>query len=53
MTEIEKQLNLNTVADLQDFTPTTATEPESSRRCVKQGEKSVYVEHNSGTININ
>lgn len=53
VTEIEKQLNLNTVADLQDFTPTTATEPESSRRCVKQGEKSVYVEHNSGTININ
>lgn len=53
VTEIEKQLNLNVVAKIQDFTPTTATEPERPRRCIQQGEKSVYIEKNTGTITIN
>lgn len=53
MKEIETHFKQETIAEIQDFTPTNATEPVGARRIVQQGERSVYVEHLTGTININ
>ena len=50
--EIEKNMDTMHSLDTGRFTPSDATEPESSRRFVKQGDKSVYIEKNEGTINI-
>lgn len=51
--EIEKCLNISTVFQDKKFTPTTGTVPDMSKRIFQQGEKSIYVESNNGTININ
>lgn len=50
--EIEKNMDMMHSVDTGRFSPSEATEPESSRRFVKQGDKSVYIEKNDGTINI-
>ena len=52
MQEIEKHFKQDTIAEIQDFIPINATEPMETRQIIQQGEKSVYVEHNNGTINI-
>ena len=44
------------VADFRQdkkFTPTTENVPNMSRHIFQQGDKPIYVENNSGTININ
>lgn len=51
--EIEKQINVSPVFQDEKYTPTTETVPKMSRRIFQQGDKSIYVENNSGTININ
>ena len=53
VTEIEKQLNINNVVEISKFIPTTVTAPEKVKRFIQQGDRTVYVEHNSGTITIN
>ncbi len=50
---IEKQLNINNVVEISKFIPTTATAPEKVKHFIQQVDRSVYVEHNSGTITIN
>ena len=52
VTEIEKHLKTSSSVDNGGFTPSYATEPEAGRRIINQGEKSVYVVNNVGTINI-
>ena len=51
--EIEKQIEVSSVFQDNKFTPTTETAPKQSRRIFQHGDKSLYVENNSGTININ
>ena len=51
--EIEKQINVSSVFQDNKFIPTTETAPKLSRRIFQHGDKSIYVENNSGTININ
>lgn len=51
--EIEKQINVSPGFQDEKYTPTTETVPKMSRRIFQQGDKSIYVENNSGTININ
>lgn len=53
LNEIEKQINVSSVFQDNKFTPTTETAPKQSRRIFQHGDKSIYVENNSGTININ
>lgn len=53
MKKIESHFKQETIVEIQDFTPTKATEPVNARRIVQKGDKSVYIEHNSGTINLN
>ena len=51
--EIEKQIDVSSVFQDNTFTPTTETAPNMSRHIFQQGDKPIYVENNSGTININ
>ena len=53
LNEIEKQINVSSVFQDNKFIPTTETAPKLSRRIFQHGDKSIYVENNSGTININ
>lgn len=53
LNEIEKQINVSSVFQDNKFIPTTETAPKQSRRIFQHGDKSIYVENNSGTININ
>ena len=53
LNEIEKQINVSSVFQDNKFTPTTETSPKQSTRIFPHGDKSIYVENNSGTININ
>lgn len=53
LNEIEKQINVSSVFQDNKFTPTTETAPKQSRHIFQHGDKSIYVENNSGTININ
>lgn len=51
--EIEKQIKVSSVFQDKKFTPTTENVPNMSRHIFQQGDKPIYVENNSGTININ
>ena len=51
--EIEKCINISTEFQDKKFTPTTGTAPDIPIHIFQQGDKSLYVENNSGTININ
>ncbi len=53
LNEIEKQINVSSVFQDNKFIPTTETAPKQSRCIFQHGDKSIYVENNSGTININ
>lgn len=50
--KIEKAINISSPIENKGFIPTTATEPLLPKRILQQGDKSVYIENNTGTINI-
>ena len=51
--EIKKYLYPELEPDTENFTPTTATMPTGTRVITQNGEKSLYIEKNSGNIIIN
>lgn len=53
MEEIKKYLYPELEPDTENFTPTTATMPTGTRVITQNGEKSLYIEKNSGNIIIN
>lgn len=53
MMEIERCMDTSFLVNTDRFTPSYAAEPEKVSRIVNQGDKSVYIEKNEGTININ
>lgn len=53
MMEIERCMDTSFLVNTDRFAPSYAAEPEKVSRIVNQGDKSVYIEKNEGTININ
>ena len=53
MEEIKKYLYPELEPDTENFTPTTTMMPTGTRVITQNGEKSLYIEKNSGNIIIN
>jgi len=53
MKNLLESMNSNSYKEAGDFAPSGDTAPNVTTRVVNQGGKSVYVENNTGTININ
>ena len=53
VTNIKESMDSGSTNLPTDFTPSGDTAPVVQKRIVKQGERSVYIENHTGTININ
>lgn len=53
MKNLLESMNSTTPANSGDFVPSGDTAPNVERRVVNQGGKSVYIENNTGSVNIN